>query len=259
MEEVTGKLGVPYETTDDSIVYKVHGGKLWELGDIGELYTGFSADSNKNWELIFVFSGGVLSSVELRDPSLSHGGLEDNLEPEELETITYEEQVEVAEVRKSILEELTAAFAENQIEVAVDEKTGEIVLLDNILFGNESYTLSEEGKAYLDSVFGIYARVLLEGEYSDRVSAIVFEGHTNTLGTFDYNQDLSEKRADAVLTHCLESEANRLDDGLKTELSEIAQTVGRSYTDPVYTSDGEVDMEASRRVELRFLLSVAGN
>ena len=39
---------------------------------------------------------------------------------------------------------------------------------------------------------------------------------------------------------------------LKAQVEALASPVGRSYTDPVYTSDGEVDMEASRRVCLKF-------
>lgn len=254
--QIVESLGQPYEISEDSLVYSVFAAKTWELGSIGNLYTGFSADSLKNWKLIFAFVGGVLSSVTLSDPSLSNGGIEENVAPEELETVTYEEQTEIVEIRKTILESLTENFKQAGIEIAVDPQTGEIALSDSVLFGNESYELSAEGKEYLDKVFGVYAQTLLEGEYADRVSAIIFEGHTNTLGTFEYNQDLSEKRANAVLTHCLESDANGLSGELKTQVEALAQTVGRSYTDPVYTSDGEVDMEASRRVCLKFQITV---
>ena len=253
--QIMETLGRPYELSEDSLVYKIFGGKVWELGSFGDLYTGFSADSIRNWELIFGLAGGVLSSVTLIDPSLFNCGLAENVAPEELETMPYEEQTEIVEIRSTILENLTAAFADAGIEVAVDSVTGEIVLSDGVLFGNESYELSSEGKAYLDKVFGVYAETLLGGEYADKVSAIVIEGHTNTLGEFEYNQDLSEKRADAVLTHCLESEANGLSSELRSQVESLAQTVGRSYTDPVYTSDGEVDMEASRRVCLKFRIS----
>ena len=250
--QIVESLGQPYEISEDSAVYRVFAAKAWELGNIGNLYAGFSADSLKSWKLIFAFVGGVLSSVTLEDPSLSNGGIEENVAPEELESVTYEEQTELVEIRNSILESLTANFEQAGIDIAVDPQTGEISLSDSVLFGNESYELSAEGKEYLDKVFGVYAQTLLEGEYADRVSDIIFEGHTNTLGTFEYNQDLSEKRADAVLNHCLQSEANGLSSELKAQVEALASPVGRSYTDPVYTSDGEVDMEASRRVCLKF-------
>ncbi|MBR6772482.1 MAG: OmpA family protein [Clostridia bacterium] len=254
-EQVAEKLGQPYEAAEDSVVYRVFASKALELGSLGKLYAGFSADSLKNLKLIFAFVGGVLSSVTLEDPSLSNGGLEESVAPEELENITYEEQTEIVEIRISILESLTESFSQAEIDVRVDPQTGEIALSDSVLFGNESYELSEDGKAYLDKVFGVYAETLLEGEYADRVSAVVFEGHTNTLGTFEYNQDLSEKRANAVLTHCLASEVNGLDSEQKAQVEALAETVGRAYTDPVFTSDGEIDMEASRRVCLKFRIS----
>ncbi len=255
-EQIASVLGTPYELSEDSMVYKVFGGKAWDMGKLGELYTGFTGDSLYNWELVFGLAGGVLTSVSLFDPMLFHGGVGENLEPEELETVTYEEKTEIVRIKNSILSELTKGFAAEDIEVTVDSATGEIVLSDAVLFGNESYTLSQEGKAYLDRVFSVYAEVLLAGEYSGNVSAIVFEGHTNTLGTFEYNQDLSEKRAAAVFDHCLESENTGMDDAQRTQLSSLARTEGRAYTDPVYTPGGEVDMEASRRVCIKFHVTV---
>ncbi len=255
-EQIIQSLGQPYELTEDSVVYKVFAGKTWTLGELGKLYAGFSADSMQNWELIFGIAGGVLASVKLLDPVLSYGGIEENVPEEDIEDVTYEEQVDIVEIKKSILEELTAGFAAAEIDVRVDAVTGEIILSDSILFENESYTLSESGKAYLDRVFAVYSDVLLGDEYSGNISGIVFEGHTNTLGTFDYNQDLSEKRAKAVYDHCVESDANGMNEAQRASLSEIGQTIGRAYTDPVYTESGEVDMEASRRVVLKFFVTV---
>ena len=255
-EQIVDLMGQPYAQTEESIVYKVFGGKTWEIDPLGQLYTGFSVDSMKNWELVFGLAGGVLSSVRFLVPSLMYGGVEDNVSPEKVDEITYEEQVTVVEIKNSILEKLTSEFAAAEIAVVVDPQSGEIVFADDILFGNESYALSDEGKAYLDKVFAVYASVLLGDEYCDKVSAIVFEGHTNTLGTFDYNQDLSEKRAKAVYDHCFASTENGMTAEQKAQLENIAQTKGYSYTDPVYTAEGDVDMEASRRVALKFYVTV---
>ena len=75
-------------------------------------------------------------------------------------------------------------------------------------------------------------------------------------GTFEYHQVLSERRAQAGLDYILSSEAMGLDAAGKERIREITSVVGHSEQDPVYGSDGEIDMDLSRRVEIRFLIQV---
>ena len=106
------------------------------------------------------------------------------------------------EARKDILNRLTEAFAEEGINAAIDESTGRITLDNSILFDYDSYRLSDDGKAYLDRFLRAYARALLDGEHADDVKAVEFDGHTDTDGSHEYNQKLSENRAGAVLEYC---------------------------------------------------------
>ena len=68
----------------------------------------------------------------------------------------------------------------------------EIILTEEIKFKNASAVLTDSGKALLDEV----AHVLKEnkGQYK----LIVVEGHANVLGTYSFNQKLSEQRAVSV-------------------------------------------------------------
>ena len=81
------------------------------------------------------------------------------------------------------------------------------------------------------------------------------EGHTDTSGSYDYNLELSQKRADAVLNFCLSDEAG-LDAAYVQALSQLLTAKGYSYDYPVYDENGEVDMDASRRVSFRFVVNV---
>lgn len=124
-------------------------------------------------------------------------------------------------MRDDILIKLTEGFLSSKIDAKVDENTEKVSMDTGILFATDSAELSEAGKAYVDAFCKVYAPVILNDEYKDAISQVVFEGHTDTAGEYDYNPELSQKRADAVLAYCLDSTANSLSDEQKTELKRI--------------------------------------
>ena len=83
------------------------------------------------------------------------------------------------------------------------------------------------------------------------------EGHTDTDGTYERNLELSQERADNVLNYCLSAECG-VDSAYADLFAQSAQAVGYSYDKPVYDVDGNVDMDASRRVSFRFVINLAG-
>lgn len=68
-----------------------------------------------------------------------------------------------------------------------------------------------------------------------------------------YNLELSQKRALSVCKYCLDlvSKDDRFDRDI---IRSITTANGRSWSNPVYTADGKIDMDASRRVEFKFTL-----
>ena len=52
--------------------------------------------------------------------------------------------------------------------------------------------------------------------------------------------------------YCLEMQG--LSKKQQDKLRQVLTAKGRSYSDPVYTEDGAVEMDASRRVEFKFRL-----
>ena len=157
------------------------------------------------------------------------------------------EFAKIAATQLSLTNMLIEAFKSAGITVAIDPMTGSIPIDTSLLFDTDKYELKPEGQAALNSVFAVYYSVFSQPQFRDAVDSIVIEGHTDTQGDHEYNQELSEKRAQAVYDFLLSDECGFPD---REYLQSHMTTVGRSYDDPVYAADGTVDLEASRRVEI---------
>ena len=96
--------------------------------------------------------------------------------------------------------------------------------------------------------------MLLSPKYKDNISEILIEGHTDTEGSYLTNLGLSQKRALAVAEFCLSEKSEILTDRQLEDMRTLISASGRSYSNPIYDEDGEIDMVASRRVEFLFRL-----
>ena len=63
-----------------------------------------------------------------------------------------------------------------------------------------------------------------------------------------------DSTSDAVLDYCLNSAATTQEQ--KDRFGALAQARGYSFSDPVFAENGNVDMEASRRVAVKFYIQV---
>lgn len=158
-------------------------------------------------------------------------------------------------VKSAIVEELVRALADSNINGASVDDSGAIVFSTEMMFDVNRSTLKDVGKAFLNSFIPSYLEVLMSDEYSQYVSQIIIEGHTDTDGTFLNNMRLSQDRAYAVLRYILSSEFTGISDAAKERLQQIVTVNGRSYSDPIYNDDGTVDMDASRRVVIKFRMN----
>ena len=157
-------------------------------------------------------------------------------------------------VRSELIEELKAEFDDSSLQISVDEQTGAITMDSSILFEYNDDELKESGAAFLAEFLPRYASILLSPEYSEYVSEIIIEGHTDTTGNYLFNLDLSQKRAYSVAAYCMSEENAILQPDQREALRSVISTSGKSFSDPIYKADGSVDMEASRRVEILFRL-----
>ena len=175
---------------------------------------------------------------------------------EDLENIDDETIQEIIEKKYDLLKDLAKAYEDAGMNVDINETTGEITLDSTVLFDVSESAISSAGKEFLKKFIGIYTSVVFDDKYKDFVSTILVEGHTDTSGGYDMNLKLSQDRADSVKYFCLSNEGGVADNYLSL-LSASLKSVGYSYDKPIYDSNGNVDMDASRRVSFRFLISLA--
>ena len=157
-------------------------------------------------------------------------------------------------VKAEVIEALRQEFAANNVNVKIDSQTGALVLDSNVMFDYDDTTLSEEGQAVLLQVLPIYCHVLLSDKYVDSVAEIIIDGYTDTDGSYEYNLDLSQRRSLAVAQFLLENEGTFLNGDESATLREILTVNGHSMSNPVRDAQGNIDMDASRRVEVKFRL-----
>lgn len=138
--------------------------------------------------------------------------------------------------------------------MTVDAQNGSITFSSDVLLRYNSAVLTENSKNTLREVIPTYLSVLLQADYRPYIAEIIVEGHTDTEGGYGSNMELSFARANAVATFCQNSKNGLTDDQI-TALQNVLTVNGRSYSSPVYKEGtSEVDMAASRRVEIKFRL-----
>jgi OmpA-OmpF porin, OOP family len=111
---------------------------------------------------------------------------------------------------------------------------GVVVTLGDVLFDTGKATLKPGAYSTIERL----ASVLKE----DSSRKVMIEGHTDSVGTDEYNQSLSERRAESVQAALFER---------GVEASQIS-TVGKGETTPVASNDTAAGRQQNRRVELVF-------
>ena len=165
---------------------------------------------------------------------------------------TRSELQDIVGIRTDIIGELQSKF--NNSSMSVDAQTGSITFSSDVLFRYNSSTLTTESKTSLKEVIPLYLDVLLQDNYLPYIAEIIIEGHTDTDGGYQSNMDLSYDRANAVAKFCMD-EKNGLSEEKIAQLQQLLTVNGRSYSNPVYKEGTEeIDMAASRRVEIKFRL-----
>ena len=100
----------------------------------------------------------------------------------------------------------------------------------------------------------MYCKVLMTAEYQPYLAEIRIDGYTDTSGDYLYNLELSQQRALAVANYLFSIADSFLSAEEQANLREKMAANGHSMSDPVYNEHGEIDMDASRRVEIKFCL-----
>ena len=163
------------------------------------------------------------------------------------------QQQQQIEASKEIKEQLESA----DIDAEIDKMTGDIKISDLHLFEVNSWTLTPDGKKYLDKLVPIYINTIFsKEELLEGIHKVVIQGHTDTqtfIGVtskeeqFSKNMELSLKRANAVAEYMLKT---NFDKKYSDRLRKMLIVEGMSFNQPIVV-DGVEDLAKSRRVELK--------
>jgi outer membrane protein OmpA-like peptidoglycan-associated protein len=135
-------------------------------------------------------------------------------------------EAEKAELRQRLLQQL------NMILETRETQRGLIVNISDVLFDFNKYTLKPGAREKLAKVSGIL--LAYPG------LKIQLEGHTDSIGSDDYNQKLSEQRANAVRDYLTSQGVPQ----------NTTAAVGLGKADPVASNDTGEGRQRNRRVEM---------
>lgn len=149
-------------------------------------------------------------------------------------------------IKIQVVAALKEALGDN---IDIDKKSGSLRLASNILFGSGQATLKPKAKVALKKAFEEYIGTLVTNKkIKPHLDKIIIEGHTDSVGSYIYNLNLSQKRALAVMEYLL-----TLDFTTQHNIRPLMTASGRAYLDAVMV-DGVEDKNASRRIEIKFRL-----
>jgi outer membrane protein OmpA-like peptidoglycan-associated protein len=145
---------------------------------------------------------------------------------EEADRLRQQAEKEKADLRAQLLQQLNAVLATR------DTARGLIANMSDVLFKTGSYELLAGARERLAKVSGII--LAHPGLHLD------VEGHTDSVGSDDYNMQLSQRRAEAVRNYFIEQGVSQ--DAI------VAHGLGK--TQPVASNDTPEGRQQNRRVEL---------
>ncbi len=148
-------------------------------------------------------------------------------------------------VKKEIIDLLLNRLG-RKYPVTIDRQTGAVTIDDQILFGFNDSALSDDGKDFLRRFVPDYVKILLgERKIREHIAQVFVEGHTDAVGSYASNMQLSLSRAYSV-TEYLFSGIPAMPQ--REDFRGILTANGRSFM------DGKATDAASRRVEFKFRL-----
>jgi outer membrane protein OmpA-like peptidoglycan-associated protein len=142
------------------------------------------------------------------------------------ESLRQQAENEKQELRARLLQQL------NSILATRDSARGLVANMSDVLFRSGSFELLPGARERLAKVSGIVLA------YPSLHVAV--EGHTDSVGSDDYNQQLSEHRAQAVRDYFVQQGIN----------STSVEAHGYGKTEPIATNDTAEGRQQNRRVEL---------
>jgi outer membrane protein OmpA-like peptidoglycan-associated protein len=157
-----------------------------------------------------------------------------------------EAKEQLSQQRRIFVGELVGHLKGNEIDVKINEETGEVSLRESILFDEGSSQLKAAGKAALSQFIPLYSQVIFANPEVEReISRVIIEGHTSSVGSYESNMELSLMRALAVTRYIFSEELQFIG---KSELTQKIMAAGRGEIE----AEPNFDNPGDRKVVFRF-------
>lgn len=168
-----------------------------------------------------------------------------------------QQAVQQQKVKMDVAREISQELKKHNIDVKIDNMTGDLVIPSTALFELNSYVLTPEGKVLLSKLAPIYINTIFKKkELVEDIDSILIQGHTDSQTfagiksvneQFVRNMDLSLKRANSVASYILQTGYDKKN---SEAFRKMIVVEGKSYNEPVIVN-GHEDYAKSRRVELK--------
>ncbi|NLR92256.1 OmpA family protein [Flammeovirga agarivorans] len=112
---------------------------------------------------------------------------------------------------------------------------GTNITLNNIFFESNKYQLKNKSAAELEQILEFMKR--------NPDVAVEIAGHTDNIGTIEYNKDLSQKRAQAVVNYLISNDIN----------ASRLKAIGYGESQPISSNKTEEGRQENRRIEFIIL------
>ena len=157
---------------------------------------------------------------------------------------------EVGESIAQVLRRGQEALEGTGTGIRLDSASKAITLDAEVLFKFGSATLQPQATVAISNVATKFIpAVLADSAVAPMLEAIVIEGHTDTVGTYLTNLQLSQARAHSVMEALIAAAENK---PYEDRLKQLLVASGRSEVEPIRDPDGRINARLSRRIEIHF-------
>jgi chemotaxis protein MotB len=131
--------------------------------------------------------------------------------------------------------------------ISLDTLSGTLTMSSELLFGYGSAQLRPEARSEIEQIATKFIPQLLSRPSVDTmIQEIVVEGHTDTVGSYMSNLQLSQARAYSVMRAMIDSTYGK---PYAARLQTLITASGKSEVKPIITDD-TIDARRSRRIEI---------
>lgn len=162
----------------------------------------------------------------------------------------------IALLRMDLLQEVQVALQQSLSSSTVTQDTtvdigdnANIIIGGSFLFEYNSSKINDDAKPVLKQLSQAFYDVLSTGDTKDKIDSIIISGHTDNVGTTQYNWELSTSRAQAVVNYLFS-----VNPKLEQQYGDYFSAAGYGENRPIAPNDTAENRALNRRIELSIVV-----